>query len=196
MNRSHQLGYSLIELLFVLALVAVCGSVAVPELHGAVDDYRAAGAARYVAAQVQRVRMEAISRSANVALQFSAIGSGYAYATYVDGNGDGVLTKDIKRGVDRPLGAIEHLGDAFPGVEFGVMPGLPPVEAGASAPGVDPIKLGASNLLSFSALGTSSSGSLYIRGRGTAQYVVRVFGETGRTRVLAFNAANKAWRPI
>src|SRR5882757_533498 len=93
-------GYSLVELLFAVSLFTILSGVAIPQLHAAVDDYRAAGAARYVAALVQRTRMEAISRSAHVALQFASTASGYSYATYVDGNGDGVLTKDIKKGTD------------------------------------------------------------------------------------------------
>ena len=95
--------------------------------------------------------------------------------------------------LDWRLGEVQKLADDFPGVDFGVLPDLPPVESGAAAPGVDPIKLGSSDLLSFSSLGTSSSGSLYIRGNG-AQYVVRVFGETGRTRVLVYVPRTGKWK--
>jgi hypothetical protein len=45
-------------------------------------------------------------------------------------------------------------------------------------------------------MGTSSTGSLYIRGRGTAQYVIRVMGETGRVHVLKFNARTRQWKPL
>ena len=77
---------------------------------------------------------------------------------------------------------------------FGVLPGLPPVDAGGAPPGTDPIKLGAGSLLTFSAQGTSSSGSVYIRGQRTAQYVIRVFGETGKVRILKYDARNRQWR--
>jgi type II secretory pathway pseudopilin PulG len=189
-------GYSLVELLFAMSLVVTLSGVAVPELQGALDDSRTAGAARYVATRVQRARMEAISRSANVAIQFVQMSSGYSYGMYVDGNGDGVRTLDINKAIDRPLGAAERLPANFSGVEFGVLPGLPPVDAGGTAPGTDPIKLGTSNLLSFSALGTSSSGSVYVRGRNNAQYVIRVFGETGRTRVLKFDVRTRTWQAV
>ena len=124
------------------------------------------------------------------------VGTGYSYATYVDGNGDGVRTADISNAVDRPLGAVEQLGDVFPGVDFGALPGLPSVDPGGTPPGSDPIRLGASDILSFSAMGTSSSGSVYIRGRGAAQYVIRVFGETGRTRILRFDVSTRQWKPL
>jgi hypothetical protein len=189
-------GYSLLDLLFVVCVVATMSGVSVPPLVAALDDYRIAGAARYISTRIQRTRMEAVSRSANVALQFVQTGSGYSYGVYVDGNGDGVRTADINKGIDRRLGALEHLSDNFSGVDFGVLPGLPPVEAGTLAPGSDPIKLGAGNLLSYAATGTSSSGSVYICGRSKAQYVIRVLGDTGRTRVLRFDARARQWKPL
>ena len=160
------------------------------------DDYRTAGAARYITARIQRIRMEAVSRSTKTALQFTHTGSSYSYGSYMDGNGDGVRTMDIRDGIDRPLGAIERLSDNFSGVEFGLLPGLPPVERGSAPPGIDPIKLGVSNILSYSATGSSTSGSLYLLGRARAQYVVRIFGDTGRTRTLRFDPDAGRWRPL
>jgi type II secretory pathway pseudopilin PulG len=186
-------GYSLIELVFAICLMTTLTGMALPEFQGAIDDARAAGAARYLVSRVQQARFEAASRSANVALQFVPGPNGYSYAAYGDGNGDGVRTQDIRSGVDVRLGPSEYLSDNFPGVTFDVLPGLPPVEPGTPAPGADPVKLGVANLLSFSAVGTSSTGSLYIRGRGTTQYAIRVFGGTGRTRLFKFNARSRTW---
>ena len=78
---------------------------------------------------------------------------------------NGLRTREIQDGVDRPIGAAERLSNYFAGVDFGIAPGLPAIERGGTRPGTDPIKLGTSNILTFSALGTSSSGSLYVRGR-------------------------------
>ena len=195
--RAHsEHGYSLLESLFVLCAMATVGGMAVPRLSTALDEYRTAGAARYLSARIQRTRMEAVTRSANVAMQFVETTTGYAYGMYVDGNGDGVRTADIKKAIDRRLGAMERLPDNFAGVGFGLLPSLPPVEPGSPAPGTDPIKLGASNLLSYSATGTSSSGSVYICGRSGAQYVIRVLGDTGRTRILKFDARSGQWKPL
>ena len=189
-------GYSLLELLFVLGAAATLCSMAIPQLLASVDDYRTAGAARYVTTRIQRIRMEAVSRSTNTALQFVQNGSGYSFGSYMDGNGDGVGTADIRDGIDPGVEAIERLPDNFAGVEFGLLPGLPPVEAGNAPPGTDPIKLGVSNLLSYSAAGSSTSGSLYILGRSQCQYVVRIFGDTGRTRVLRFDLRRHQWKPV
>jgi len=188
-------GYSLLELLLVLGVVTTLAGIAIPHVVTAVDDQRAVGAARYVSTRLQRVRMEAIMRSADVAMQFTSDQRGFAYAIFVDGNHNGVLTRDIQRGIDVRLGAVERLSDNFPGVEFATFAGLPPVDPGSAPPGADPIRLGSSNLATFTALGTATPGSLYIRGRRT-QYVVRIFGDTARTRVLRFDARANTWRPL
>jgi hypothetical protein len=139
--------------------------------------------------------MEAIVRAADVGWQFVASEGGYTYTPYIDGNGNGIRTRDIQAGTDRPIGAIERLAVHFTGVAFGVVEGLPAVEPGGTPPGTDPIKLGASNILTFTALGTSSSGSLYVRGRRNVQYVIRILGETGRVRVLKFDPRAHQWKP-
>jgi Type II transport protein GspH len=189
-------GYSLLEVIFVVALGVTMSAVAVPQYLAAIDDFRASGAARYVSARLQRARMEAVMRSTSVAIQFAQTPGGYNYAVYLDGNGNGVLTHDIQTGVDRVLGTMERLRDHFAGVDFGAVPGLPPIDPGGTAPGNDPIRLGASSLATFTALGTSSTGTVYIRGRRNAQYAVRIFGDTGKTRLLKFVHHTGRWSPL
>jgi type II secretory pathway pseudopilin PulG len=189
-------GYSLLELVFVSGIAVTLSGIAVPPLLTAMDDVRAAGATRYISARFQRARIEAVLRSAEVALQFTQSPSGYAYAVYVDGNRNGLLTREIQRGIDRLIGAPERLSDQFPGVDFGAIPGLPPVDPGGTAPGSDPIRLGAGSFASFSAKGTSSTGTVYIRSQRDAQYAVRIFGETGKTRMLKFDRRARQWIPL
>lgn len=186
----------MLELVFVTATIVTIGGTSVPPLFAAVDDYRAAGAARYISGRLQRARMDAVIRSADVGLLVTSTASGYSYAVYVDGNRNGLRSTDIQNGTDRQLMAPERLADQFAGVDFGAVPGLPSVDAGGTPPGTDPIRLGNSNIASFTAAGTSSSGSVYIRGRRDAQYVVRIYGQTGKTRVLKFNRRTWRWNPL
>lgn len=187
-------GYSLLELLFAAGLAVTVGGMAAPQLLSGLDDYRTAGAARYISARMQRARMEAVMRSTEVAMQFTQAGRSYTYAVYRDGNRNGVRTRDIQSGADTPVGSEERLPDHFTGVDFGVQAATPAADGGAP-PGGDPIKLGASNLASFSSSGTASSGSVYIRGRH-AQYVVRIFGITGKVRILKFDRTTNVWKPL
>jgi hypothetical protein len=191
-----QSGISLLELLFAAGSLALAAAVTVPQVLVSLDDFRAIGAARYLSSRLQETRMEAVTRSANAALRFTRDGTAYGFAVYEDGNGNGVLSRDIQRGIDREIRPTEQLSVLFPGVDFGALPGLPPVEGSGTPPGSNPIRFGASDMVSFTAHGTSTSGSVYIQGRRTSQYVVRVFGDTGRTRVLKFDGRSRTWRQL
>src|SRR5260221_10394965 len=122
--RCSSSGYSLVDLLFGVGLAIALTGMAVPQVLPGLDDARTAGAARYVAARLQHARMEAVRRSAAVAIQFVAANNSFSYAAYVDGNANGVRTREILSGVDARIGPIERLSDQFPGVDFGALPGL------------------------------------------------------------------------
>ena len=189
-------GYSLLEVVFVLGIAVTLSAVAVPQSLAGIDEFRAMGATRYISARLQRARMEAVMRSAEIAMRFSETPEGYSYAVFLDGNRNGVRTRDIENGVDRRIGAQERLFDQFTGVDFGAIPGLPAIDAGGTPPGSDPIRLGVSGFASFSARGTASPGTVYIRSRHNAQYAVRIFGDTGKTRMLKFDRHTGRWRPL
>ena len=182
--------------MFVLGLGITLSAMAVPAFLTGRDELRAAAAANYVASRFQQARMEAVTRSATVAVQFTQDGAGYAFAVYVDGNGNGVLTRDIQRAVDRRIDVTERLTEQFTGVEFGAIAGLPAIDPDGTPPGSDPIRLGVGNMASFTAAGTSTPGTVYIKGRGGAQYAVRIFGDTGKTRRLKFDRGDRKWKPL
>jgi hypothetical protein len=187
--------FSFLEVLFVLGAAATVTGVAVPETLATLDDSRTLAAARYVSVRLQRTRMEAVSRNGSAALRFSRTSDHYDFTLYADGNRNGVLSRDIQSGVDGVVQPADRLRDHFAGVDFGAVPDLPPVDSSSAAPGSDPIRLGSSDMVTFTSTGSASSGSLYIRGRRGTQYVVRVYGETGKTRILKFNSGRGQWMP-
>ncbi len=188
---------SFIELVFALGLAATVAAAAVPQSRASFDDLQARGAARYLASRLQRARMDAIVRNRAVALRVSRDASGsYRFSLVADGNRNGVLARDIQAGVDRAVSPPEAIRAQFPGADFGAVPGLPGVDSSSTPPGGDPIRLGSGDMAVFTPLGTATSGSLYVKSRGGAQYVVRIFGETGRTRVLKFNPGDHSWIPL
>ena len=163
-----------------------------PQTLEGIDDFRAVGAAHYVSTRLQRARMEAVMRSAEVAMQFSATPQGYSFAVFLDGNGNGVRTRDIQSGLDGRIGTEERLFDHFSGVDFGAIPELPAIDAGGTPPGNDPIRLGASGFAIFrertASTGTVTSGAAATRNTRCGS------GDTGKTRMLKFDA--RRWRPL
>jgi type II secretory pathway pseudopilin PulG len=185
-------GYTLLEVLMAMTVTVIVGGAAVPLAHSSVDRSRALGAASYVAGRMAAARFEAVRRSACVAIRFSQQPDGYRLQTYVDGNRNGVRTADISSGIDVPLTASERLDYHFSGVEFGIQPNVTGIDPGPFNAS-DPIQIGSTTLLSFSPTGTSTSGTLFIRGLRGNQFAVRILGATGRTRILEFNAGKNVW---
>lgn len=176
-------GYTLIELLFVTALIAVLSAIAIPPSLATVDRARATAAARYLASRMAMARSHAVMRSSNVALRFDEDQAGITFRMFVDGNRNGVRARDILTRVDPPLDTPASLSDLFPGVAIAV----------SGEAGSDPLRIGSSNLLSFAPLGTATSGSVYVRGRRGSQFAIRILGATGRVRVQRYQSSTGTW---
>jgi type II secretory pathway pseudopilin PulG len=177
-------GFSLVELLFVSGFMLVMAAVAVPQSLVTLERSRAKAAARYLAARVALARAQAAKRSAYVALRFEGTGEAMSFAMFVDGNRNGVRARDIDARVDRPIDTRVRLRDMFPGVDIALS---------AAAGGGEGLRVGSSRMLSFSPIGTATSGTIYVRGRDDTQLAVRIFGATARTRVLRYEPRTREW---
>lgn len=160
-----------------MGLVAVLAAATVPPLLAGIDRSRTHAAARFIASRMAGARMHAVARGAAVGLRFATSGAIVSVTTYVDGNGNGLRTSEMASGVDRLLDGPMRLDELFPGVAFAL--------EGSD----DATQFGVSDILSFTPSGTATSGSAYLRGRDGAQFAVRVFGATARTRILRYDPA-------
>ncbi len=187
--------FTLLEALFVTSLLAIICAALAPPLLSSLDASRARGAARYLAGRLYLARVEALKRSVHVALKVEDAASGYRYTFYADGNGDGVRTADIADNIDRPISPADRLDEKFRDVTFGIAEGVTEIDSpGTSLPaGSDPVRFGTGNLVSFSPMGSATSGTFYILGKGKQQTAVRVLGITGRIRVLRFDFRTSKW---
>lgn len=174
----------MLDLVFVLAIAAIVTALAVPHGRAGIDRARGLAAARYLAARMALARAQAVSQGATVALQFDDGEGDMRFATFVDGNGNGVRARDIEAGVDWPLDPAVQLSDLFPGVVIGLA---------ADTPGTDAVQLGRSTILSFTPSGTATSGTIHVLGRDGTQWAVRVLGATARTRVLRYVSDSADW---
>jgi Tfp pilus assembly protein FimT len=172
--------------MLVAATAAVLAAAAVPSLTAGIERTRTASAARYLAGRLASARSFAVSRSANVAVLLTKDGDTLITALYADGNGNGVRTREIAAGIDPPVGDAVRFSDQFPHVTLSLDDlSLDDPDQGQA--------IETSALLSFSPLGSASSRTIYVRGRDGSRYAVRLLGATGRTRVLRYVAATRAW---
>jgi type II secretory pathway pseudopilin PulG len=188
-------GYTLIETVVAAGLCTVMGAMALPMIGRTLDRERTIIGAQFLAGQLHRARLEALRRARPVAVRLELVGGRAALQLFVDGDGDGVLQRDVDAGVDSPLTPLEFLDDRSRDVSLRI--NQPVIDAGGSgelSPGDDPLRIGATALLSFSPLGGATAGTLYVAARRGPQMAIRVFGGTGRVRILTFDAQARQWR--
>ncbi len=190
-------GYSLAEVLVALALVGLFLVAALPALGSALSRGRTGAAARDLAGVFARLRSTAIASHQRVGLRVTRAGDRYRYGEYVDGDGDGIRTDDIVAGRDPLVGELRDLPSIYPGIDFGLLddavPAIPP-RRGVLAPHDDPVRFGRSDIVTFTPLGTASSGTLYISDGRESLVAVVLYGHTGRIRLWSFDRATWKWR--
>ena len=193
-------GFHLVELAVATSLLLLIAALALPDLLRWSARLRVELAARELIGVLRLTRAEAIRRGVRVAVKFIEHDNGRVdYAIYADGDGDGVRNRDIESGVD-PQVAPPHPPSALGArVGFGFPPGRPPRDPGDPRrrlrPPLDPIRFNRSNLASFNPLGESTPGSLYLTDHRHHLVVVRLFGRTGKVKLLRYDPATETWRP-
>lgn len=193
---AREAGYALIDVVFAAALCVVLSAIAVPVVGGTLERERTIIGTQYLAGQLQRARVESLKRGRSVALRIEVLVDRTRLQLFADGNGNGVLQKDIDRGVDPPLTPQSWLDDDAGGVSLRVNQNVRDISGSATIEaGADPLRIGNTSLLVFSPLGSSTSGTLYVAAHRGPQMAIRVFGATGRVRVLLFDAPTQQWLP-
>ena len=185
----------LVDTVVTACICTVMGAMALPMIGRTLDRERTIIGTHFLAGQLQRARLESLRRARPVAVRLELVGGRATIQLFVDGDGDGVLQQDVNLGIDPPLTPMEFLDDRSRDVSLRINQPVTDV-GGASdlAPGDDPLRIGATALLSFSPFGGATAGTLYVAARRGPQMAIRVFGGTGRVRILTFDTQARQWR--
>jgi hypothetical protein len=187
-------GAALVDVIVACAIASTIAAVAIPTLHATRERDAVRMAAQLVAQRAQQARLEALKRNVFVAFRFDPDELGLI-GSFADGDGDGVLQRDIDAGTDHRMAPDARIADSFEGVALRIAEDVPDPEGGGTLlAGSDPVRIGSSNFVSFSPLGSTTSGTIYIAGRQGQQVCVRILGATGRVRVLWFNPGTRQWQ--
>ena len=193
-------GWTLVELLVSLAVIGLLAALSAPPLLRAASENRMRLAASEIASSLHMARAYAVRHSARVGLRFDTGGDGkVTWALYRDGDGDGVLARDVADGTD-PLvreAGFRRLGNA---VRFGFPPGPAPRDPGDRRRRLnrldDPIRFNRSDTASFDPLGTATPGTVYLTDGREHLVAVRVTNKTGKIRALRYDYATESWEEI
>jgi len=190
-------GYTLAELLAVLAIVAIAVAVTLPAAASLRDGGRAAAGARTIATLLSSQRWKSVATHRVRGLQFRRLGGRWSWREVADGNGNGLRTAEITRGVDPVLSGDDALEHSVQDVSLGLPPGgtFPeaPPGTGTLTAADDPVRFGRSDLVSFSPVGSASSGTIYVTDGHRGLYAVVLFGPTVRLRVWRYIPGERRW---
>ncbi len=180
----NEQGYTLVEMVIVVAILVIFGTLSVPHIRAYSAEVHLLGAGHVFRGEFRKARSMAAMRGVYTALRFESQADGWHLSTYADGNRNGVLSSDIAAGIDRRVAGPRQLTTGAGDVRVGINPGTPaiPPDPGTLDP-ADPIRFGQSNMLSFSPLGTATPGTFYLAG-AYAQAAVRVTPGSARVRLM------------
>ena len=188
-------GTSLPEIVVVLAILGIVFALGLPSLTDLLAEEGLAVAAREVSAILIGARDRAVFQGADVGVKWVSSGEDLVLSVYQDGNGNGVTTADIKKGVDRLVAGPFGMRNKYPGITFSFVPGFNGTDPGEAAIGnlADPIRFGASDICSFSPLGKSSPGSVYLSNRKRRQAAVRVTPANAKIQIFTWHGKTLKW---
>jgi hypothetical protein len=195
--RASERGVSLAETAAVLCILGLVFALSVPALSEILAEESLGTAAREVAAILTAARARAVFQGAEVGVKWVVNAGDLVLSVFQDGNGNGVTTADIQKGVDRLVAGPYWLGSRYPGVTFSFVPGMNGADPGDAPIGnlADPIRFGKSNICSFSPVGHASPGTVYLSNRKSRQAAVRVSPATAKIQIWTWHGKKLKWIP-
>ena len=109
-------GFTMIELLIVVAIIAVTAAIAIPNIISWIPTMRVNSAARDIVSEMQLARMKAVSERNNYVITFDT--STNQYSIYDDGDNDGAEASELVKTVD--------VDTDYSGIQFGYVAGKNP----------------------------------------------------------------------
>jgi Tfp pilus assembly protein FimT len=192
------LGLTVCEALVIVTLLAVGLAVALPAMGSIGSRARTAAGARQLATQLQAMRWKSVARGVVCGMAFARDATGWYWLEVEDGNGNGLRRAELRNGTDRTLSGphrlermVEEVRLGFPG--GGPFPAIPP-RSGRIDSLHDPVQFGQSDLVAFTPLGSSSSGTLYLSDGREGLFAVVLFGRTARIRIWRYEGRSRRWR--
>jgi prepilin-type N-terminal cleavage/methylation domain-containing protein len=188
-------GFSLLESLIALALLGVVTATALPALSNLYRKTAIDAATTDVALVFTVARDWAIRSGRYTGVKWYSKDGDVVLSVYEDRNGNGVLTDDIKKGIDRLVAGPYFLRGKHPNVNFSFLPNFKGFDPSGAPIGnlADPVRFGRSDICSFAPDCGASPGSVYLSNGRDRQSVVRVSPASGRIQVFDWQPEKKKW---
>jgi prepilin-type N-terminal cleavage/methylation domain-containing protein len=191
---NRQKGITLIELVVVLTIIGVGAMCAVPAFAAYRRQTSVLAAAHQMRSLLRQIRSRAIARGRYSGVKFVRSGSNWTYTLYDDSNGNGISNSDITKAIDKPYFGPAVVMPSFRTATISLLPRtMRDPDGDKLSPSDAALQFGTSTICSFSPEGAGTPGTIYISDGVNNLYAVRVFGATGRLRMLRYDAGKQKW---
>lgn len=191
------IGMSLVEAILLLAVLMILVAATLPDLV----EIRSAAALSSASSQLKgllfRCRAYAIMNSRATAVVFEHRDDGsWRCFIAVDGDGDGIRTRDIHRLVDPVVGEVLHFEGGGAGLGILQNEFVPDPSGRGRLRGDldDPVRAGRGNIITFTPRSTATPASIYLTDHRARMRVLRVYGGTGRVISRVWRSGWPKWR--
>ena len=190
-------GMTLLELLVVLALIGLFVAFTTANLTATHRQLDFDQFAREIVESLEKCRWRAFRERCYTGIVIHENQQGFEFSFFLDGNGNGIRTLDIGKGIDASIYRSMTIWRASGDIEAAVLktnvPEIPPGKGNLDPS--DPVKFGKSNIISFSPDGQSSSGSLYLSCHSqNRMYAIVLYGPTAKISLWKYG--NQNWHMV
>ena len=190
----RQRGVSLLEVVVVLAILGLFLTISSFAMQSIRRRTGLRAAASGVRDSLMKAKSSSVTRGSHRGVRFFNIGDQWFYSVYEDGNGNGIYSEEINRGIDKLIEGPKPLFE--PGsAQVGFPPSgiVDPDTNRPFPPTARPVQFGQSNLCSFSYYGACTPGTIYLTDGVSAAAMVRCSGAGGRIRIRFYGLSGKTW---
>lgn len=190
----HQGGFSALEIIVAVAIVGLIALCSIP----AFASYRRSASLTSQAAELRSifraVRSRAVASGRHAGVKFTRAADRWTYSLYEDGDGDGIRNDDIASGVDRRYAGPSVFVPQFNIARIALLDTtIRDPDGDRLPPTASAVQFNRSTICSFAPIGTGTPGTVYITDGVSQLCAIRVYGASGRVRMLRYNAARRRW---
>lgn len=195
-SRARSRGTTLVELLVALFILGILFALGVPALADLTATLTLRAACLDVTTTFRDAQARATFQRRDVGVKWVVAGGDIVFSIYEDGNGNGVRSEDIRKGLDRRVGEPFSMKHRFPGVSFSFVKGFSGKDPSGAPVGNldDPIHFGRGDICTFTPLGHASPGTVYLADAKGRQACVRVSPYSASFATYEWDPGTKRWR--